>query len=107
MSAPATEQPPVEEQTTQPLPISGTEHLPIGGSSWLMSPASILLIPGTVLAAIVTGELLRTFVLLTDEARSNSAIVALVVVLGAALTVLILGRLILREDGKTTSGGGM
>jgi hypothetical protein len=105
MSAPTHEK--ATEQPTQPLPIPGTENLPPAGSSWLMTPASVLVIPATILTAVVSGELIRDYVLLTDVARSNFAIVALLLVLAFSVTVLILGRLLLREDGKTTSGGGM
>lgn len=104
MSAPAHEK--TAEQDTQPLPIAGTENLP-PGRNWLMSEWSVLLIPGTILAAIGIGELVRSYVLLTDADRSDFAIAANLLVLAVSVTVLILGRIALREDGKTTSGGGM
>lgn len=76
MSAPAHEKP-ATEQPTQPLPIS--ETLPPGGS-WLMSEASGILIPATVLAAIAAGTLLRDLVFVTEEQQSSFAITALAAV---------------------------
>jgi len=95
MSAPATEQPPLEEQTTQPLQL---EPGRITERSWLMSEASEVLIPAAILAAVGAGELLRNYVLLTEIARSNFAIVALLAVSAVSLGVLILGRSRSRRD---------
>jgi hypothetical protein len=102
MSAPATEQPPVEERPTQPLPIPGTEDLPPGGN-WLMSEGSVLLIPAIPLAAWGIGEACRAFVALTDEARSDFALVVLPgYFLIAGLLVLLFSRAMSRgKDGRS------
>ena len=89
MNAPATEQPPAMEQPTQPLPLEPDR---ITERSWLMSEASEVLIPATILAAIGAGALIRNYVLVTEIARTNSAIVVLLGVVGVSLWVLILGR---------------
>ena len=99
MSAPAQERPP--EQPTQPLPIAGTEDLPPGGN-WLMSEHAVLLIPATVVAAIVTGGLLRGYVFTTEEARSDFAVLLLVVVLVAAGAAFTIPRALGRgKDGRS------
>lgn len=75
MSAPAHET--TAEQDTQPLPIAGTQDLPPGGN-WLMSEHGVLLIAAVPVAAWAVGELLlRPYVLLTEEARSNLALALL------------------------------
>jgi len=100
MSAPAQERPP--EQPTQPLPtIAGTEDLPPGGN-WLMSEHAVLLIPATVVAAIVTGGLLRAYVFMTEEARGDFAVLLLVLVLVAAGAAFTIPRALGRgKDGRS------
>lgn len=81
MSAPTHEAPPVEEQLTLPLPIHGTQNLP-GGGNWLMSEHGVLLLPAMPVAAGLLGELvLRPYLFLTEEARSDLAIALLPLVL--------------------------
>lgn len=100
MSAPVQES--RAEQPTQPLPfIPGTENLPPGGN-WLMSEHGVLLIPATIVGAVVTGGLLRGYVFVDEASRADFAIVLLVVVfvaVGAAFTIpRALGR---GKDGRS------
>jgi hypothetical protein len=90
MSAPAHEKPDTE-QPTQPLPI------PHQYSRGLRSP---LWIPGTVAAAIVTGELIRDYVLVTDTSRSDFAIVVLLLVLALTTGLMFCDRFLDQRDGR-------
>lgn len=87
MSAPTHEA--ATEQPTQPIPI---EPGRITERSWLMSSTSLLLIPATILAAIGTGKLFRNYLLVTDIARSNFAIIVLVIVATVSVGVLLCAR---------------
>ena len=96
MSAPTHEKP-TTEQPTQPLPIS--ETLP-GGGNWLMSEWSVLLIPGTILAAIGTGEAIRAYVATTEALRFEFV----VTLLAALLVVVALAHVIPRMVGRGRDG---
>lgn len=99
MSAPTHEAPPATEQPTQPLPVSAT--LP-GGRNWLMSEWSVLLIPGTILAAIGTGEVIRAYVATTEALRFEFAVTLLVSLLVAVSLAFLVPRLVVRgRDGRS------
>jgi hypothetical protein len=95
MNAPATEQPPVEERPTQPLPL---EQDRITERSWLMSEAAEVLIPVTILAAIGAGAVIREA--LTVDGRFVLAVLALGGVLLVCALVYLLPRLLMRDDGQ-------
>ena len=89
MSAPTTEK--ATEQPTQPLPLRHEYPRGLRSELW---------IPGTIVAAIITGEGIRNYVLLTDVARSNFAIVVLLLVLALSVGVQLCGRMINSRDGR-------
>jgi hypothetical protein len=99
MSAPTHEKS-ATDQPTQPLSTwqqSAPEHSTIHCQQ---SGPGVWAVPVTILAAISTGELIRNYVLLTDTARADFAIVALLLVFAASVGVIVCGHLISRRDGR-------
>jgi hypothetical protein len=96
MSAPA--QPAVEvEPPTEPLPVIPTREpvsLTLPAGSGLSTTHSVWLVPATVVAAIVTGTLVRGF--LTDAGRFTLVVALLLGLLLVAGVVLVVGRVIER-----------
>ena len=98
MSAPTHEKPDTE-QPTEPLPISQT--LP-GGGNWLMSEWSVLLIPGTILAAIGTGEAIRAYVATNEALRFEFVVTLLAGLLVLTSLAFVIPRVIGRgKDGRS------
>ena len=88
MSAPTHEKS-ATEQPTQPLPITHEYPRGLRSDAW---------IPGTIVTAIGTGWLIRSYVLVTDVARSNFAIVALLAIFAISLGVFLCARRASSED---------
>lgn len=97
MSAPVHEAP-AAEQSTQPLPVpqQSTIHCRQSGPG-------VWAVPVTVLAAVGAGELIRDYILVTEVARSNFAIVVLLLVLVLAVAAMVCGRLVNSRDGRGRS----
>jgi hypothetical protein len=88
------------EQPTLPLPIPGTENLPPRHSDFKES--GLWLFPGAPVAAFLVGEPIRQFLIVTDEARSNFALICLVVLFAGSLVVFLRARTVGRgKDGRS------
>ncbi|QYN41102.1 hypothetical protein K1T35_48045 (plasmid) [Pseudonocardia sp. DSM 110487] len=81
--------------TTQPLPPP-----PQSAIHYQQSVPGVWAVPTMVLPAIFTGEGIRSYVLITDAARSSFAVVVLGLVLAISVGVMVCGQLINRRDGR-------
>jgi hypothetical protein len=98
VNAPATEQPPLEEQATQPLPVAST--LPPGHGAFKES--GLWLFPGAPVAAAMVGIPLRQLWLTTADAQFVFTVALLVfVILLVNLAVLIPRRISRGRDGRS------
>jgi hypothetical protein len=79
------------EQPTQTLPVRHEYPRGLRDELW---------IPGTIVAAILSGEALRSYVLLSAAGRSDFAIAALLLFSALTVGALLGGRALERRDGR-------